>query len=588
MNDKVVRIGSASGAWGDSTVAVPQLVRQGRVHYLVFDYLAELTMTILASAKAKNPDLGYAVDFVDTIKTMLPEIMVGGIRIISNAGGLNPRGCAAALAAAATELGLAPKIAVVVGDDVMGLADDLRNSGVREMQSGAPLPVKLLSANAYLGALPIRRALDEGATIVVTGRCVDCAVTLGALMHEFDWSADDYDRLAAGSLAGHIIECGCQATGGLHTDWRAVPGWEKIGYPIIEARADGSFIVTKPDGTGGLVSPPVIAEQMLYEIGDPARYILPDVVCDFTDVSLRALGADRVLVSGARGLPPTESYKVCATYSAGYKCVMTMTVIGFEAAAMARRMGEAILARSRGLLAARNFGDYERTHIEIVGANACYGPHAIDGDAREVVLRIAVTHADRRALDVFASETGAAGMSWAPGTTGISGRPKPQPMFGLFSFLLPKSRIVPVVVIDDREIAVTVPPGAPLPPAGAHPATAAAPTEAKMVDVPLIKLAYGRSGDKGTTANIAVIARKPELFPHLLREVTPERVAAHLAHLVKGRVTRYAVPGIGALNFLCEDALDGGVAASLRNDPWGKGMAQILLSMPVKAPSELL
>jgi len=253
--DKVVRIGGASGFWGDSSVGAPQLVAQGRLDYLVFDYLAELTMSILAAARAKKPELGYATDFVDvTMRAIVRDVANKGIRVVSNAGGVNPQACAQALQALAAEQGVQLKIAVVTGDDVLALVPQLREQGARELQTGAPLPERLLTANAYLGALPIRAALDDGAQVVITGRCVDSAVTLGALMHAFDWRADDHDRLAQGSLAGHIIECGCQATGGLHTDWESVPDWPRIGYPVLECQADGSFVVTKPEGTGGLVN----------------------------------------------------------------------------------------------------------------------------------------------------------------------------------------------------------------------------------------------------------------------------------------------------------------------------------------------
>ena len=253
-SNKVVRIGGASGFWGDSSVAAAQLVHGAPIDYLVFDYLAELTMAILASARNKKPELGYATDFVDVaMRSVLREVAQKGIKVISNAGGINPRGCAEALGRLAEEMGVSLKIAVVEGDDVSALIPALRERGQTDMFTGGPLPERILSANAYLGALPVAAALAEGADVVITGRCVDSAVTLGALIHEFGWKPQDYDRLAAGSLAGHIIECGCQATGGLHTDWEAIPDWARIGYPVLECEADGSFVVTKPQGTGGRV-----------------------------------------------------------------------------------------------------------------------------------------------------------------------------------------------------------------------------------------------------------------------------------------------------------------------------------------------
>jgi len=595
-----VRIGGASGFWGDSAVAVPQLVASGAIDYLVFDYLAELTMSILAGARLKKPEAGFATDFVDVaMKSVLREVAGRGIRVVSNAGGVNPHGCARALAELATAQGVELRIAVVEGDDVMALLPQLRAQGVREMHGGAALPQKVLSANAYLGAAPIRAALDAGAQVVITGRCVDSAVTLGVLMHEFGWADDDYDRLAGGSLAGHIIECGCQATGGLHTDWDTVPDWPGIGYPIVECEADGSFVVTKPAGTGGKVSPMVVAEQMLYEIGDPGAYLLPDVSCDFTSVTIGVLGDDRVQVRGARGRAPGPDFKVSATYAEGFRCSGQLTIVGFDAVAKARRTGEAILARTRSMFARLGLPDYGATLVEVLGAESCYGPHARDGAlaTREAVLRVSATHPVREALELFAREIAPAGTSWAPGTTGAAGRPSVSPSIRQFAFLLDKARVAPAVVMGGQRIEVPARPGAAAPGAAASharapqtgtPAAGSPHPGDERIEVPLIRIACARSGDKGDTSNIGVIARRAELLPVLREQVTAERVAAFLAHLVQGPVTRYEVPGILALNFVCERALGGGGMASLRNDPLGKGMAQMLLSMPVRVPPGLL
>jgi len=596
MKAKTVRIGGASGFWGDSSVGAPQLVRQGRVDYLVFDYLAELTMSILAAARLRKPELGYATDFVSvTMKTLLKEIMARNIRVVSNAGGINPHGCAGAIAALASEQGLDVKIAVVEGDDVMPLLDSLRQSGVRDLQKGRELPQRVVSANAYLGALPIRQALDQGAHIVVTGRCVDSAVTLGVLMHAFGWRADDYDRLAQGSLAGHIIECGCQATGGLHTDWDQVPDWPNIGYPVVECRADGGFTVGKPEGTGGLVSTATVGEQILYEIGDPAAYLLPDVTCDFTRVTLRQAAENVVEVTGARGRRPGPCYKVSATFADGWRCNARLSIVGMDAAAKARRTGEAILARTRRLFAEHGWGDYTRTHIEVLGAESCFGPHAATRHTREAVLWLAVMHPEKAALQLFAREISAAGTSWSPGTTGGGGgRASPSPSIKQYAFLLDKSALAPAVVLGGVRTTVDIPAGGPTPEAAPQPvqaqAQAALPDTpaGDSVEVPLLRLAWGRSGDKGDTSNIGLMARRAQYLPILRAQVTPRRVAQWLAHLVQGPVTRYELPGFGAFNFVCESALDGGGMASLRNDPLGKGMAQILLSMPVRVPCALL
>jgi hypothetical protein len=419
---------------------------------------------------------------------------------------------------------------------------------------------------------------------------VDSAVTLGVLMHAFQWGADEYDKLAQGSLAGHIIECGAQGTGGLHTDWESVPDWANIGYPIVECRADGRFTVGKPPNTGGLVSTATVGEQILYEIGDPAAYILPDVVCDFTQVQLMQQGPDRVELSGARGRAPTDTYKVSATYMDGWRCNAQLTIVGFDAVRKAERTAEAILTRTRRLFAEQGLGDYTRTHVSVVGAESLYGPHARARDTREAVMRLAVTHTDKAALNLFAREVAPAGTSWSPGTTGSgSGRSTPSPSIRQYAFLLDKAMLHPAVVMDGVRTEVHVPPGvAPSPSAqaaaAAQPAPVAIQFEGDTVEVPLIAIAYGRSGDKGDISNIGLIARQPEYLPLIREQVTPQSVGQWLAHLVKGRITRHDLPGFNAVNFVCEEALDGGGMASLRNDPLGKGMAQILLSMPVRVP----
>ena len=587
--NKVVRIGGASGFWGDSSLGPVQLVRSGGIDYLVFDYLAELTMSILAGARLKNPEAGYAIDFVTVaLRSVLKQAIEQRIRIVSNAGGVNPKGCAAAVQALAAELGVQVRVAVVEGDDVLPLAPAMRAAGATDMVSGKPLPERLVTANAYLGAVPIARALDEGADIVVTGRCVDSAVTLGVLLHEFGWSPTDYDRLAAGSLAGHIIECGCQATGGLHTDWDRVPDWANIGYPIVECREDGSFIVTKPPATGGLVTPATVGEQLLYEIGDPASYLLPDVTCDFRAVRMEQAGPHRVLVTGARGRPPTASYKVSATAHAGFKVSGQLTIVGIDAPAKAWRTGEALLERGRRLLGEHGFADFLATNIELLGTESAYGPHARPLATREAVLRLTVTHADKRGLEMFSREFAAPGTSWSPGTTGAGGRPSVSPVLRQVAWLVPKEQVTPAVTIDGATSAVALPLAGPqVAPEPLEPSAGVVPAGPRT-SVPLVRIAFARSGDKGDTSNIGLIARRPALLPVLKEQATPERVKAYLGHLVLGSVVRHDLPGIHAVNFVCERALGGGGMASLRNDALGKGMAQMLLELPVEVPASLL
>jgi hypothetical protein len=599
MSGRTVRIGGACGAWGDSPRAIPQLLR-APVDYLIMDYLAEVSMSLLARARMKSADGGYPADFIAYLKVSLPELARRGIKVVTNAGGVDPRGCKAALESACRESSVSLRVAAVIGDDLLPLIEDLRRRGVREAVSGEELPRRLLTANAYLGALPIAAALAAGADVVITGRCADSALALSILMHEFGWKPDEFDRLAAGSLAGHVLECGAQGVGGLHTDWEKVPDWENIGYPIAECRADGSFILTKPEHTGGLVIPGAVAEQVLYEVGDPAAYVLPDVVADFSRVTLAQAGANRVLVTGARGRAPTRDYKVSATYQDGYRAVASVSIVGPDAVPKAERTAQALIGRARLAFREQRLPDFTATHVEVLGAEASYGPGSRTRHTREVLLRVVVTHQDAKCLELFARELGSAGISFAPGTTGIyGGRPKPTPLIKLFTFFVDKTlpeRPRVLLGTDELEILIDVPPGESRTPDTTRFEPRGAPLDSDAADedvgdtveVPLARLALARSGDKGDTANIAVIARDPAYVPTLRRELTAERVLANLAHLVAGPAQRFEAPGLHAFNFLLQRALGGGGMASLRIDPQGKAYAPMALEMPISVPTRVL
>ena len=591
--EKTVRIGGASGFWGDSRVAAPQLVASGEVDYLVFDYLAETTMAILAGARLKRPELGYATDFVEVaMRSVLGELAAKKIKVVSNAGGIHPRACVAALEKMIAEAGLSLQVAMVAGDDVSAQVAALAAGGARDLVSGEALPERVVSANAYLGALPIAAALAAGADIVVTGRVVDSALALGPLMHEFGWGATQYDLLAAGSLAGHIIECGCQATGGLFTDWESVPDWATIGYPIAECRSDGVFRITKPAGTGGLIARGAVAEQLLYEIGDPGAYVLPDVICDFRDVAIEQDDPRHVRVSGARGLAPTDTYKVSATAQDGYRSTGSLVIVGIDAVKKAERTGAAIVERTRRLLREGGFADFTATHVEVLGSEAMYGPHSRARANREVMMRVVADHADRRALELFAREIAPAGTSWSPGTTGPGGgRPAVSPLVKPFSFLLDK-RAAPVsFTLGERSETVEIPLAGGSVPRPAPAAVAPFATASLVVEsaerVPLVLLAWARSGDKGDLSNVGVVARRAEWLPLLWERLTPIRVKGWLGHLVLGEVERFHLPGIAAINFVLHQALDGGGMSSRRLDPLGKGMAQLLLDMPIEVPRSI-
>jgi hypothetical protein len=593
MSGRIVRIGGASGAWGDSPLATAQLLR-AEVDYLMMDYLAEVTMSLLARARLKDPGAGYPPDFVRYLKPHLAELKRRGIRVASNAGGVNPRACKLALETAAAELGVPLRVAIVEGDDLMGEIDALREQGVREWVSNAPLPRTLLTANAYLGAIPIAKAFAQGADVVITGRCVDSALALGILMHEFGWSAGDFDRLAAGSLVGHLLECGPQSTGGLFTDWEQVPGWHDIGYPIAECNEDGSFVLTKPPGTGGLVAPACAAEQLLYEIGDPSAYLLPDVTADFTNVRIEPAGPERVLVSGARGRAPTAQYKVSATWQDGWRAVAMVAIVGLDAVRKAERTAEALLARARQQFAARGLADFTAVRVEALGGESAYGEQSRARAAREVVLRLVVDHADAKALDLFARELGSVGLSFAQGTTGlIGGRPKPTPVVRLFTFFVDKARVGPIRVRcgDEAAIDVAVPTegGSLGSETASETASAGAPIDVAehgpFVVVALLEVAHARSGDKGDSSNIAIFCRSPAYMDHLRSVLTPDRIAAHFEGTVFGDVQRFEAPGVSAFNFVLKQALGGGGMASQRLDAQGKAYGQRALEMTVPVPA---
>lgn len=588
---KSVRIGCGGGFWGDSPEGAAQIVHKGDVQYLVMDYLAEVTMSILARVKTKFPDAGFATDFVTQVMEPLAgDIAAKGIRVVVNAGGVNLNACRSALEKVFVQQGLSMKVAVLEGDDLSSIAGDLHNRDTREMFSGAPFPEKPISINAYLGAFGIARAFDAGADIVLTGRVVDSALVLGPLIHEFGWSATDFDLLSAGSLAGHLLECGTQATGGIFTDWRKIAGWDDMGFPVAICHDDGAFEITKPEGTGGLVTPQTVAEQLTYEVGDPAAYILPDVICDWSNVRLSQAASDVVRVEGARGSPPPDSFKASATWLDGYRSAVNMMIIGREAAAKAQATGEAILARVSRLVSAAGLGPFRQTLIEVLGAESYYGPQArVHPFTREVVLKLAVHHNDRRALDIFAREIYPAACSMAQGLTGFAGgRPTAQPVMRLFSCLVPKTLVTTQLSYAGQTTPLPHPARVETTPAptAAHAATdPSVDTDVPLVRVPLIAIAHGRSGDKGDTANISVLAREPEDLPWIRRGVTTEAVAQWLGHLVEGRIERFEWPGLSGLNFLLNQALGGGGVASLRHDPQGKALAQILLDMPVAVPA---
>ncbi|EHU2607743.1 PF07287 family protein [Acinetobacter baumannii OIFC0162] len=590
---RVVKIGCASGFWGDTNTAAFQLVHLTDINYLVFDYLSEITMSIMAKAKMVEPKHGYALDFVSRVMApLLKKIAEKKIKVISNAGGVNPLACRDALQKIIKEYGLDLKVAVVLGDDLLPKHEQLKSQNIQEMFSGEALPEQVASSNAYLGAVAIRDALDLGADIVITGRVVDSAVILAPLLHEYQWPLDDYDKLAQGSLAGHVIECGAQCTGGNFTDWQLVQGFDNMGFPVVEVSEDGSFVVTKPQGTGGLVSTATVAEQIVYEIGNPQAYLLPDVIADFSHVHLEQVGEHRVRVTGAKGQAPTTQYKVSATYPDGYRVLVSFLIAGREAPQKAQVIADAILTKCERVLAMRSVPPFSEKSVEILGIESTYGDHAQTLNSREVVVKIAVKHMFKEACMFFASEIAQASTGMAPALAGIvGGRPKASPVIKLFSFLIDKNQLNIEIDFEGKRYPVEIPQGDSTEQLLTLTAGENAVYQGDEIEVPLIEIAHARSGDKGNHSNIGVIARKADYLPWIRAALTEQSVASYMQHVLdaeKGRVIRYELPGLNALNFMLENALGGGGVASLRIDPQGKAFAQQLLDMPVKVPAHLL
>lgn len=424
-------------------------VKDGPIDYLVLDYLAEVTMSIMQKQRGRNASHGYALDFPPVVESVLTAIKSKGVKIITNAGGVNPHACKDDVLRRAQKAGVSIKVAVVDGDDIMDDIQRLVSSGhvMKNMDNGEPLESiadRILSANVYFGARPIVDALKMGADVVITGRVTDTGLTLGPMIHEFGWSFDDFDKMAAGTIAGHIIECGAQCSGGNFTDWQRVPDMENIGFPIIEAYPDGSFVVTKHEGTGGCVDIMTVSEQLLYEIGDPANYITPDCIADFTSIHLAEQGPDRVFVSGIKGRAFTDSYKVSISYNDGYKLTSTLVYVWPDAIRKAERAGEILKSRASKLGI-----EFEKYRVELVGYNSCdEQPGSRPAEYSEVQLRVSATSSSDSDLNRFGREIAPLILTGPSGVTGFAGgRPKASEIVAYWPALLSKEAVVPRVGI---------------------------------------------------------------------------------------------------------------------------------------------
>ena len=593
MNEIV--IANCGGFWGDDPTAARRQVQGGRVDYLVMDYLAEITMAILQKQRRRRPEAGYATDFLTQLRDVLPDCVERGITVIANAGGVNPLACKAAVESLAVELGIAEgvRVGVVAGDDIFDDLDELLASGeeLAHLDTGRPLGEvrdRVLSANVYLGAAPIVEALRQGANVVICGRVTDTALTLAPMVHEFGWAADDWDKLAAGVIAGHIIECGTQCTGGNFTDWHLVKSWSDLGFPLIEARPDGTFTVTKHPGTVGLVSVHTVSEQLLYEMGSP-RYLSPDCVARFDSVILTQDGPDRVTVTGARGEPPPATLKVSVSLSEGYRAFGRLIVSGPDSLTKAQAVADILWDCVGGR------DNYDDTATGFFAWNSCH-PALTDTEPSELMVQIGVRDRDEAKInESFGPQIVPRVLGSVPGITMPSdqGRPRASEVVGYWPALISRSRVpVRVVVGDDAtELRADPPTGTP----AAQPFVPAPvpvrplpPGPSRPVRVPLSRLCLARSGDKGDTANVGLIARSAAVYRWMLETVTPEFVRAHFGDVCQGPVERCEVPNLLAVNFLLHHSLGGGGTRSLLADPQGKTYAQYLLAAEVEADEALL
>lgn len=589
--EKIV-IANAGGFWGDDPTVAKRQVDGGPIDYLVMDYLAEVTMAILQKQRQRKPEAGFATDFIAQLKDVLPTCIEENVKVVSNAGGVNPMACRAAVEELASQQGIRERVrvAVIVGDDIYGDLDSLLDSGeeLANLDTGAPLSEirdRVLSANVYLGAAPVARALDMGANVVIAGRVTDTALTLGPMMHAFGWKENEWDLLAAGIVAGHILECGAQSTGGNFTDWRKIARFENIGYPLVEASADGTFVVTKHPDTGGMVSVDTVREQLLYEMGTPS-YIAPDCVARFDSIVLEQVGVDRVKVSGVRGEAAPERLKVSVSFAHGFRIFGRMLISGPESLEKATTAAEIFWNLAGGR------DGYDETDTQLIGWNAAHPPLAVC-EPGELLLQVAARDADREKLDSkFGPFIVGSMLKSVPGVAALAdqGRPRASDVVGYWPALIERGAVDARVCMGETEVAVGLEVAATTAGEVFTPRRVEAemPHSGRQVTVPLSRICLARSGDKGDTANVGVIARTPVVYRWLLDHLTTEFVKEHFRELCRGRVERFELFNLLSLNFLLYESLGGGGTLSLRLDAQGKTYGQYMLSALVTLDKQVV
>ncbi|RUT79916.1 acyclic terpene utilization AtuA family protein [Ancylomarina longa] len=593
MRNKI-RIANAGGFWGDDLDVLRRQLEGGAVDYISSDFLAEVTMSILRKQQLKNESLGYVTDFVDQIVDVADLMKQKGVRMITNAGGINPIGCARKILSELSKKGISLKIAVVDGDNIIDRIDEFYPAAAdfKNMDTGESFELisqNLQSANIYLGVPPLLKALESGADLILAGRVTDTSVTMAPMIHELGWQLDDWDKLAAGLIAGHIIECGAQSTGGNFTDWQKVERWDNMGYPIVEMNKNGEFTVYKHENTGGLISVDTIREQLVYEMGNPAQYISPDVVADFSHLQLEQVAENKVSVKNAKGYPSTPYLKVSMAFEDGYKATSSIVISGGRVLNKAQEFEKIFWQRLNT--------DYLKKNTEFVGYNACHQHLAEHIDPNEILLRLSVYDTDTEKIKKFSMSIAPLILSGPPGVAVTGGRARMQQVITYWPTLVPKSSIISKVhILDDngevqeqydiasvlgneREMVTPVRKVA---------ETKQAYADDKRITVPLRKICLARSGDKGDTVNIGVLARSKEVYAFMKTALTAEYVSTMFAGISKGKVTRFEIDNLMALNFLLEEALDGGGTKSLMIDAQGKTDASALLNQEIKIPEKIL
>lgn len=595
-----LRIANAGGYWGDDPYALRrQVMGELPIDYVSMDFLAEITMSILQKQLARDPSGGYARDFIKQIDPLLEAILEREIKVITNAGGVNPKACADALFEVAAKRGLSLKVAVVGGDDIRSRLDELTLDNMETGESLDDYRGQVLSANAYFGAMPVVEALEEDPDIVLCGRVTDTGITLAALVHEFGWPSDDYDRLAQGIVASHLIECGAQATGGNFTDWEKVPSFIDVGFPIVEFDSDGTFVLTKHPASGGLVSLQTTREQFLYEMGHPQVYITPDCIADFTTMTLEDDGENRVRVFGARGSAPTDLLKVSAALEDGYKSAGTLIISGPDPREKAEAFASILWTRLSAELEREGLSALEATHTEYIGDDSTHRGLTPEHVVTEVLLRLAVRDHDERKLKIFRKLLPSLILSGPAGVAVTGGAPSISNVVRYWPSLIPQEHAPANVTVyaDGKEVSSKHDLSWPVTGGNSEPARPLEdPHDASLVsslgggeiEVPLMAIAHARSGDKGDTANIGLIGRSVACYVWLRDHVSSERVRKWFEGIAFGEVHRYLVPNLLALNFLLDQSLGGGGTVSLHTDAQGKTYAQALLRCRVRVPADLL